>query len=97
MASSFTGEARYCPSPPCANVCWPVMRCPRKGIVWRVFGLRTGETYLVAAPLPVCPYCGKSLLTALELENRMLEGSVAEEGLLFDFACSLLPLFVYPI
>jgi hypothetical protein len=80
-------EYRFCPSEFCKVEVWLVTRHDLKAELWRVTAGAGNRPWIVAAIGPVCPYCGESLLTAVELEEGIGQSTDEdqEEGPLFEF------------
>ena len=82
-------EQRYCPNPFCTDRAWMVQRAPATCDLWRVAAHEDEYPFTIAATAPVCPECGTTLLTMLELEGALDRRLGAEVGPVFDFVRSL--------
>ncbi len=66
-----------------------VQRDPTTRDVWWVAAQVDDRPFTIAATDPVCPRCGTTLLTLVELEGEFNRHFGAEVGPVFDFVCSL--------
>ncbi len=82
-------EQWFCPNPSCKDVAWMVQRDPAIGEVWWVATHVDERPCTIAATDPICPRCGTTLRTLVELEGTLDRRCDAEVGAVFDFARSL--------
>ena len=82
-------EQRFCPNRFCAAQTWVVQSIPSVCDVWWVAAHEDEYAYTIAATAPVCPQCGTTLLTIVELEGALDQHLGAEVGPVFDFVRSL--------
>lgn len=57
--------------------------------LWRVVAYFEETPFLVAATHPVCPCCGKQLMSRFEFDGGFGPQAEDEQGPLFDFVRSL--------
>jgi hypothetical protein len=81
-------EHRICPERVCNSV-WYVASDRRGYKVWYVAQQAGGCPTVVAAPDPVCPACGGTLVTLLELEGGFGACELPETGPVFDYVRTL--------
>ena len=65
----MTWEQQFCPNPLCTDEAWMVQRDPTRCDVWSVAAHVDECPFIVAATVPICPRCGTTLLTLIELEG----------------------------
>jgi ribosomal protein S27AE len=65
---TLEAQRRVCPERWCARGAWLVQRDARLQDVWQVTHETDGGAWTVAATDPVCPRCGTTLTTIIELE-----------------------------
>lgn len=82
-------ERRFCPDRACNSGAWLVQRIEQAGDYWVVMSASEDGSWLVAATDPVCPRCGATLATLLDLDGGLGESDFVEIGPIFDFARSL--------
>ena len=64
-------EQGFCSTAWCKEHIWYVQRCTEHPELWRI-ALSPGEgEWFVAAPGPLCPLCGGTLLTSTPFEEGM--------------------------
>ncbi|HWQ11628.1 MAG TPA: hypothetical protein VNL77_02445 [Roseiflexaceae bacterium] len=81
-------EYRLCPERACDEV-WYVASDGRGYHVWYVAREPEACPTVVAAMDPVCPKCGTTLVTVLELEGGYGHLETLEVGKVFDYVRSL--------
>jgi hypothetical protein len=81
-------EHRLCPERACNEV-WYVASDGCGYNVWYVASEAGGCPTVVAALDPICPLCGTTLVTVLELEGGYGQLETLEVGKVFDYARSL--------
>ena len=69
--STMNWEQRFCPSQFCTPEGWMVQRDPATREVWWVAAHVGDRPFTIAATDPVCPRCGTTLRTRVELEGRL--------------------------
>jgi len=82
-------EQRFCPNRFCTDRTWVVRSIPTACDVWWVAAHEDEYPFTIAATVPVCPDCGTTLLTMVELEGALDRHQGAEVGPVFDFVRSL--------
>ena len=82
-------EQRFCPNRFCTDRAWVVRSIPTACDVWWVAAHEDEYPFTIAATVPVCPDCGTTLLTMVELEGALDRHQGAEVGPVFDFVRSL--------
>ena len=82
-------EQRFCPNRFCTARTWLVQSISTMCDVWRVAAHEDEYPFTIAASAPVCPECGTTLLTMVELEGALDRQLGAEVGPVFDFVRSL--------
>ena len=82
-------EQRFCLNPFCIDAAWVVQRDPTTRDIWRVAAYIGDCPITLAARAPVCPRCGTTLLTEVELEGGLERHLGTEGGPIFDFVRSL--------
>ena len=82
-------EQWFCLNQACADWAWMVLRDPTMCEVWWVAAHGDERPFTIAATDPICPRCGTTLLTLVELEGRLDRQLGAEVGPVFDFVRSL--------
>jgi hypothetical protein len=82
-------EQWFCPNPSCTDGAWMVQRDPTICEVWWVAAHVDERPFTIAATAPVCPRCGTTLRTLVELEGTLDRHLGAEVGAVFDFVRSL--------
>jgi hypothetical protein len=82
-------EQWFCPNPSCIDEAWMVQRDPTMCEVWWVAAHVDDSPFTIAATDPVCPHCGTTLLTQVELDGKHELHVGAEVGPVFDFVRSL--------
>jgi hypothetical protein len=81
-------EQRFCSNPSCKYAAWIVKRDPAAYEVWWVAVHVDGRPFTIAAPDPVCPRCGTTLCTPVELEGTLDRHLGVQMGTGFDFVRS---------
>jgi hypothetical protein len=79
----------FCPNQYCAVEVWMVQQCPTARETWWVTGRFGGTTYTIAAIDPICPRCGTTLCTTVEIGHTNNGADILEAGPVFDFVRSL--------
>jgi hypothetical protein len=87
--STMNWEQWFCPDSSCNEAAWMVQRDPATCEVWWVAAQVDVRPFTIAAIDPVCPRCGTTLLTRVELEGGRDRQVSAEVGPVFDFVRSL--------
>jgi hypothetical protein len=82
-------EQRFCPNQFCTDRTWLVQSILTVCDVWWVAAHEDVYPFIIAASAPVCPRCGTTLLTIVELEGALDPHLGAEVGPVFDFVRSL--------
>jgi hypothetical protein len=82
-------EQQICPNRACNSGAWLVERVEGYPDLWAVTHAANEGCWMVAAADPVCPRCGVTLVTLLELEGGLGASDVLEIGPIFDFVRSL--------
>ena len=72
----------------CGRGAWLVQRDAQLPNVWPVTHATEGGTWSVAATDPICPHCGTTLRTTLELEGGSA-GTIIQPGPLLDWLRTL--------
>ncbi|MBX3013761.1 MAG: hypothetical protein KF832_19725 [Caldilineaceae bacterium] len=81
-------EDRFCENPHCLVGRWSVTRQAEPHETWHIVAYFEETVFVVAAATPVCPCCGKPLLSHLEIDGGLVSNA-DEEGPLFDFIRTL--------
>jgi hypothetical protein len=76
---------RVCLERWCGSGAWLVQRDVRLPGIWQVTHATEGGAWIVAATDPVCPRCGTTLRTTLELEGGFGGSDIAQPGPLLDW------------
>jgi hypothetical protein len=87
--SLMNWEQWFCPNLSCTDEAWMIQRDPATRDVWRVAAHVDDHPFTIAATTPVCPRCGTTLRTQIELEGERDRYVGAEVGPVFDFVRSL--------
>ena len=69
--STMNWEQWFCPNQTCAGGAWMVQRAPTTPDLWAVAAHVDDRPFTVAAMVPICPRCGTTLLTTIQLEGRL--------------------------
>jgi hypothetical protein len=90
-AQEYTIEAQHlvCPERWCASGAWQVQRAAQLSDVWQLTHATDGGAWTVAAAKPVCPRCGTTLVTTLDLEGGRGGGEFIQPGKLLDWLLTL--------
>jgi hypothetical protein len=78
-----------CPERSCGTGTLLVQRDARLPDVWHLTHATEGGAWTVAATDPVCPRCGMTLLTFLELEGGFGGSAILQPGPLLDWLRTL--------
>ncbi len=84
-----SNEHYICPDRSCAAGTWVLEGRDQLRNLWLLVSASGDSAWLLAADEPVCPSCGASLLTLLELEGGYTTGEVIEEGPLLHWMQTL--------
>jgi hypothetical protein len=82
-------QPRVCPERWCARSVWLVQRDARLSDVWQMTHATDGGAWTVAATDPICPRCGTTLLTTLELEGDFAGSDIVQPGPMLDWLLTL--------
>jgi hypothetical protein len=82
-------EQWFCPDRYCTVEVWMVEQCAPGRELWLVTERFGGTTYAIAATDPVCPRCGTTLCTTVELGRTSNGADILEAGPVYDFVLSL--------
>lgn len=82
-------QRRFCPERWCRSGAWLVQRAARLPDVWQVSHATDGGTWTIAAVVPVCPRCGATLRTSLELDGGLGGDDVLQPGAVLDWLRTL--------
>ena len=82
-------EQRFCVNQACATQAWIVRPHPTMSDIWQVAEAVDDHPFTIAATDPVCPHCGATLLTLVELEGECDRLVGDGMGPVFDFVRSL--------
>lgn len=84
MTHFSAAEERFCTNAQCLVGRWAVTRCADTEQLWPVISWYEDSPFVVAAPHPVCPYCGDAFLPAFEIDGGSADPTQQEAGPLFD-------------
>jgi hypothetical protein len=82
-------EQWVCPNPSCTDRSWMVQREPANCELWWVAAHLDDRPFMIAATAPICPRCGTTLCTLVELEGTLDRHLGAEVRAMFDLVRSL--------
>ena len=82
-------EQWFCPNQYCTVEAWMVEQCPAERDLWFVADRFGGTIYTIAGTDPVCPRCGTTLCTTVELGHASNGADILEAGPVYDFVRSL--------
>lgn len=82
-------QHRACPERWCGSGAWLVERAAQMPDVWQVTHATDGGAWTVAATEPICPRCGTTLVTTLELEGGRGGDAILQPGKLLDWLLTL--------
>ena len=77
-------QYRVCPERWCGSGAWLVLRDARMQDLWQVTQPVDGGTCTVAATDPVCPRCGATLTTIMELDEGLGLGNILQSSGLLE-------------
>ena len=75
-----TPEHYLCPDRACSGGTWVLEQQNALHNLWLLVNVSDQSIWLLAADEPVCPRCGTSLVTPLELEGGYTSSEVLENG-----------------
>ena len=81
-------EQWFCTNQACAAWAWMVLRDPTMCEVWWVAAHPDERPFTIATTDPICPRCGTTLFTLVELEGSLERQLGAEVEPVFDFVGS---------
>lgn len=81
-------EQWFCPNQQCTVEFWFARQVARQRDLWQLTDRYGQSPFLIASVDPVCPRCGSSLCTTVEL-TQAGDADLVEEGPLHAFARSL--------
>jgi len=82
-------QHRLCPAGWCGSGAWLAQRAAPVPDVWHVTHVIDSGAWTIAAPDPLCPHCGTTLVTTLELEGGFGGNKILEPGKLLDWLRTL--------
>ena len=86
---TLEAQHRVCLERWCGSGAWLVQRDVRLPGIWQVTHATEGSAWTVAAIDPVCPRCGTTLRTSLELEDGFGGSEIIQPGSLLDWLRTL--------
>ena len=87
--STMEEQHRVCPERWCGSGAWLVQRAMHLHDVRQVTHAENGGCWTMAATDPVCPRCGTTLVTILELDGGLVASDIVEPGKLPDWLLTL--------
>jgi ribosomal protein S27AE len=82
-------QHHICPAAWCGSGAWLAQPTAAMPGVWQLTHASDGGAWTVAAPNPVCPRCGTTLITILELEGGLGEDDILKPSKLLDWVLTL--------
>jgi hypothetical protein len=61
-------EQRFCSNQACGDWAWMVLRDPTLREVWWVAAHSDDRPFTIAAPDPICPHCGTTLVALVAVK-----------------------------
>jgi ribosomal protein S27AE len=82
-------QHRFCPARWCASGAWLVQRDAHLPHLWQITEAVGGGAWTVAATEPVCPRCGTTLCTTLELDGGFGGDDILQPGRMLNWPHTL--------